>query len=457
MNPNYESELTFFSDVARNGHADQPAQAVTQPDTRQKPLRALYHLAVELSALRSLDSVLNTALRHCLELTDSQFGFVGLTTADSLAMDVVAIQGFHPARQFYQHHHLIPLRPNIFARVVLENKPVRSDNALADPQRVGQPSGHPPVNAFLGVPLRVADVPIGMIGVANRPEPYDDGHQQLLMTYAAQVAIVIRNAKLYEEITAAKKELERKVTSRTRQLREAKEALAQKTVQLQQLLTETVNVQDRERRRIAQDMHDGINQLLVGAMLELKSARERLTNGNLAGVEDSHEAMQTILHRVEGEIRQVVHNLHPPTLDALGLAPAIRRYAERFEQYSNIPCQVTVLGDPVRLSSDAEICIYRLMQEALQNVSAHSQAGQAEITLNFRPDTFSLAVQDNGQGFDPAIVRQNGVGHLGLFSMQERAERLKGSLEIQSQPGRGTQVTLTAPTAALLAGRQPVK
>lgn len=439
----------FLSDLVKNGHADESARPVTQFDSRpREPLRALYHLAVELSALRSLESVLNTALRHCLELTDSQFGFVGLTTADSRAMDVVAIQGFHPTRHFYRHHHLIPLRPNIFARVVLENRPVRSDDALTDPQRVGQPGGHPPVNAFLGVPLRVHDVPIGMIGVANRPEPYDDGHEQLLMTYAAQVAIVIRNAKLYEEITAAKKELERKVASRTRQLREAKEALAQKTIQLQQLLTETVNVQDRERRRIAQDMHDGINQLLVGAMLELKSARDRLSNGNLPGVEQSHEAAQNILHRVEAEIRQVVHDLHPPTLDALGLAPAIRRYAERFEQYSNIPCHVTVLGEPIRLSSDTELCIYRLMQEALQNVSAHAQAGQSNITLHFLPDTFKLTIQDDGQGFDLNIVQQNGLGHLGLFSMQERAERLKGGLDIQSQPGQGTQVELTVPVRA---------
>ena len=423
------------------------AQVDTQP---RQPLQALYHLAVELSALRSLESVLNTALQHCLELTDSQFGFVGLTTADSRAMDVVAIQGFHPTNHFYQHHHLIPLRPNIFARVVLENHPVRSEDATLDPHRIGQPEDHPPVKAFLGVPLRVQDAPIGMIGVANRPEPYAYEHEQLLMTYAAQVAIVIRNAKLYEELSAAKEELERKVTSRTRQLRKAKEALAQKTIQLQQLLTETVNVQDRERRRIAQDMHDGINQLLVGAMLELKSARDRFTNDNLPGVENSLEAVQNILHRVEAEIRQVVYDLHPPTLDALGLAPAMRRYAERFEQYSNIPCEVTVLGEPTRFTPNVEICIYRLMQEALQNVSAHSQAKWAGVSLNFLPDTLKLTIQDNGQGFELETVQQNGLGHLGLFSMRERAERLQGRLTIQTQPGQGTTVELTIPIQASL-------
>jgi GAF domain-containing protein len=123
-----------------------PTQSSLQPDER---LQALYHLAVELSALRSLESVLNTALRHCLELTGSQFGFIGLNAPDGRALDVVAIQGFHPTEHFYEHNHLIPLRPNIFARAVLENRPVRSANAMLDPQRVGQPRGHPPVGTFL--------------------------------------------------------------------------------------------------------------------------------------------------------------------------------------------------------------------------------------------------------------------------------------------------------------------
>lgn len=417
-----------------------PAQAHLQQHER---LQALYHLAVELSALRSLDSVLNTALQHCLDLTGSQFGFIGLNSASNKTMDVVAIQGFHPTRQFYQHNHLIPLRPNIFARAVLENRPVRSDNAMADPLRVGQPKGHPPVVTFLGVPLRIHNEPIGMIGVANRPDPYDDDHEQLLMTYAAQVAIVIRNAQLYEQLTAANEELERKVASRTRQLQKAKEALAQKARQLQQLLTETVDVQERERQRIAQDMHDGTNQLLIGAMLELKSARERLTGGNLDQAEDSLQMVRQILHRVEAEIKRIIHDLRPPTLDALGLAPALRRYAERFEQYTAIPCTVEVIGQPTRLPPKIEISIYRLMQEALQNVSAHAQASCARVEVNFLPNMLKLTVVDNGQGFDLEAVQRNGHNNFGLLSMRERAESIGGWFSIQTQPGQGVQIEVT--------------
>jgi signal transduction histidine kinase len=418
----------------------------SQRDFEQRErLQALYHLAVELSAVHELKSVLNTALRHCLYLTDSQFGFIGLNTPDGSAMDVAAIQGFHPALDFYARFHLIPLRPSLFARVVLENRPIRSTDAMSDPTRVGQPRGHPPVHAFLGVPLLVPNRPIGMIGVANRPAPYDDGHEQLLVTYAAQVAIAIRNAQLYEELKAAKEELEHKVAERTQELREAKEALAQKAEQLQRLLTETVGVQERERQRIAQDMHDGINQLLIGAMLELKSAHERLGAGDVALAEASVQQVKDVLHRVERELKQIIYDLRPPTLDALGLPPSLRRYAERFQQYSGVPCEVRVEGTPCRLPPDVEIGIYRIMQEALQNVSAHARARRAEVAVGFSPEAVTLTVADDGEGFDLAVVQRAGQGHFGLLGMQERAGSLGGRLVIQAGQGKGTCVALTVP------------
>lgn len=412
---------------------------------RHERLEALYRMAVELSALRSLDSVLNTALQHCLDLTDSQFGFVGLTKDDGKAMDVVAIQGFHPAARFYEHHHLIPLRPNIFASVVLQNKPVRSDDATADPRRVGQPDGHPAVRTFLGAPLCIRDDPMGMIGVANRPQPYEIEHEQLLATYAAQVAIVIRNAQLYEKLQQANEELEKTVAERTRQLRKAKEDLAHKAAQLQKLLSETVDVQERERQRIAHDMHDGTNQLLIGAMLELKSAQKRLGDGDLARAEEAIRTVQEILRRVEAEIKRVIHHLRPPTLDALGLAPALRRYAERFHHYSGIPCTVRAEGQALRLAPKIEISVYRLVQEALQNASMHAEASATFVTLAFARDSLKLTVEDDGKGFDLGTVRQHGNGQLGILGMQERTEALGGKLTIRTGAGEGTRIVVTIP------------
>ncbi len=412
---------------------------------QRERLEALYHLAVELSALRDVQAVLNTALRHCLALTESRFGFIGLTTLDGSAMDVAAIEGFHPTAEFYEHFHLIPLRPSLFARVVLENRPLRSADALTDSARIGQPPGHPHVRAFLGVPLLVRDKPIGIIGVANRPTPYSDDHEQLLVTYAAQVAIVIHNTQLYEELTTAKDKLEFKIEQRTQELQAAKEALTQKAEQLQRLLNETVGVQERERQRIAQDMHDGLDQLVIGAKLELKSARERLSADDRSAAEFSLLRVKDVLDRMERDLKQIIYDLRPPTLDALGLAPSLRRYAERFRQYLGITCDVRIEGEPYRLSADKEIGIYRIMQESLQNVSAHALAAHVEVVLTFSAEAVSLIVADDGQGFDHLAVQKNYVGHLGLMGMQERAQSLGGQLAIQSLPGFGTQVTLVVP------------
>ena len=408
-------------------------------------LRALYHLSVELSALRSLESVLTTALKHCLDLTGSQFGFIGLITADKTAMDVVEVQGFHPTHKFYDHFRLIPLRPNIFANVVLENHPVCTEDALSDPRRVGQPRGHPRVRTFLGVPLRIREVPIGMIGVANRTLPYDIEHEHLLMTYAAQVAIVIRNAQLYEELVAAKDELEQKVARRTHELQKAQEALAQKAAQLRQLFNETVNIQETERQRIAQDMHDGINQLLIGAMLELKSARERLSAGNLAQADDALHSVQGTLRDVETEIKRVIYDLRPPTLDVLGFVPALRRYIQDFKQFAHLNCSLEVEGEVVRLPGQAEVSIYRLFQEALQNVYNHAHASSVEVRIRFTPQALELTVRDDGVSFDLDAVEKTPNGHFGLITMRERAKSLNGRLTIQAQPGQGTAIMLEVP------------
>lgn len=408
-------------------------------------LRALYHLSVELSALRSLESVLKTALKHCLDLTGSEFGFIGLTTPDESAMDVVEVQGFHAAREFYDHFRVIPLRPNLFARVVLENDSVRTENALTDPRRVGQPHGHPGVKTFLGVPLRIREMPIGMIGVANRKLPYEIEHEQLLMTYAAQVAIVIRNAQLYEELVAAKADLEQKVTHRTRELQRAQEAVAQKAAQLRQLFNETVDIQETERQRIAQDMHDGINQLLIGAMLELKSGRERLLVGNLDQADEALQSVQGILRNVETEIKRVIYDLRPPTLDALGFVSELRRYIQDFKQYTNLNCVMKVEGESVRLPGQVEISLYRLVQEALQNVYNHAYPYLVEVNICFQPHNLEISIRDDGLGFDLIEAEQVNSHHFGLITMRERAKRLNGRLNIQTRPGQGTCITLSMP------------
>ncbi|HEU5368024.1 MAG TPA: GAF domain-containing sensor histidine kinase, partial [Ktedonobacterales bacterium] len=327
----------------------------------------------------------------------------------------------------------------------LENRPVRSTDAVIDPARVGQPRGHPPVRAFLGVPLRSGGIPMGMIGVANRPDAYTEEHEQLLMTYAAQVSIAIRNAQLYEELKAAKADLEQKVAERTEELGLAKEALAQQAHQLRLLLAQTVTIQERERARIAHNMHDGVNQLIIGAILEVKAARERLASGNQAQVESALQRVRAVLGQVDSEIKRIILDLRPPTLDALGLPPAILRYAERFHVFAGLPCQAQITGQSRRLDPEVEIGLYRVMQEALQNAAAHAHATRTWVHLTFLPERIRLEVGDDGQGFDRVLVMARREGHLGLVGMHERAQNLGGVLSIETAPQEGTRVLLDVP------------
>ena len=162
-------------------------------------MESLHAIWIEVSRLHQLPEILDRALDYCLKVTRSEFGFVGLLNASRQMMDVAAIKGFEPLDPtFYERFRLIPVRPTLFGTVVLEGRICISNDVINDPRRVGQPSGHPPVRTYLGVPLRVGSEVIGMVGVANRKEGYSDDEGRLLSTFANQAAIAIDNARLYE-------------------------------------------------------------------------------------------------------------------------------------------------------------------------------------------------------------------------------------------------------------------
>ena len=415
----------------------------------QRRLDALTDLVLEVSAQRNVGDLLDVALRQCLRLTESEFGFVGLVNADQQVMEIVAIHGFHPAPTFFAEFRVIPLRPNLFARVVLEDLPVRTDDALTDPARVGQPRGHPPVHTFLGVPLRLEGRPIGMIGLANRETPYQDEHERLTLTHASLIAVLVHNAQLYEQLEQSNARLERLVAERTAELAAARDALTEKAARLQAVLTETVDGQEQDRQRIAEDLHDGINQLLIGAMLELTSSQHRIEAGQPDAAAAALGSAREILAEVEAEIRRVVHDLHPPILEGLGLAAAIRDVAERFEAFAQVTCRVDIAGRPARLSPRAEISLYRLVQEALRNVAVHSGAGRVDLRLHFDDGHVDVELSDDGRGFDPSgldrLPGTDGRMHLGLESMRRRVESLAGHWQLHSAPGEGTVITARVP------------
>jgi two-component system sensor histidine kinase DegS len=127
------------------------------------------------------------------------------------------------------------------------------------------------------------------------------------------------------------------------------------------------------------------------------------------------------------------------------LPPAILRYVERYQVFTGVACQAQIIGQPSRLDPEAEIGIYRVMQEALQNAAAHANASKTWVHLTFLPGSVRLEIGDDGQGFDLASMMSQREGHLGLVGMHERAQNLGGSLTVETQPQQGTRVVLDVP------------
>jgi GAF domain-containing protein len=162
-------------------------------------LESLYGISVQIAGLRALSEIYELALTYCLALTRSEMGFIDLLNEDRVDMDVVAVKGFAPPDpRFYERFKTMPVRPSVFGKVITEGRPNISNDVEHDPERVGQPPGHPRTRTFLGVPLRVGEEVIGMIGVANNQNGYGAEDERLLSTFANQVAVAIDNAMLHE-------------------------------------------------------------------------------------------------------------------------------------------------------------------------------------------------------------------------------------------------------------------
>jgi len=189
---------------------------------------------------------------------------------------------------------------------------------------------------------------------------------------------------------------------------------------------------EEERGRVARDLHDSIAQSLVATQLQLKtSVIEAQADQRLTPLLSSAADRCGALAR---EIRQICHNLYPPTLDILGLAKSLNILVEQYES-TGTKCRVLVTDElrAIRFSPDVEISLYRIAQEAVNNALRHGDAESIELQLSRRDGELILTITDNGSGFDAADASKFGMG---LSSMASRIDGIGGDLVISSEPGR---------------------
>ena len=211
----------------------------------------------------------------------------------------------------------------------------------------------------------------------------------------------------------------------------------------QQLGAQIIRSQEEERRRVARDIHDGPAQAMANIVFRAEVC-ERLIDSDVERAKLELRELREHIRATLGEIRKIIFDLRPMALDDLGLVPTIRGVLDVFRTQYGIFTEIAVTGRERRLASHTEIGLFRVAQEALNNVVKHAQASTVRVRIEFAPVGVTLVIEDDGKGFD-AANDDAPTGHFGLMGMRERLQLLQGKFSIKSTPGKGTRVMITVP------------
>jgi two-component system sensor histidine kinase UhpB len=222
--------------------------------------------------------------------------------------------------------------------------------------------------------------------------------------------------------------------------------LKERNLELRALSESAINALEEERKQIALTLHDDTGQSLSMVIINL----ERLENqipADQAAVHEKLAETRGLAQDALANLRKIVYGLRPTILDDLGLLPAIRWYARTNLEDAGIMVEVTGSEKIETLSPQINSTLFRIAQEAVNNIIRHSQATSAEISLTYNGEWVVLEVKDDGRGFDPSLVREQALQsqHLGILGMRERAELVGGSIVIESKPDSGTQIHIQVP------------
>jgi signal transduction histidine kinase len=250
------------------------------------------------------------------------------------------------------------------------------------------------------------------------------------------------NRALQSQLLSQNLALEARVEERTRELRESLEDLRAANMERQRLLARVVGAEEEERRRVANDIHDGPIQEIIVAGMKLHKLRKRLVDPDVVDIVDSVGA--SVDRSVEG-LRGLLSELRPEVLDRVGLASALNQLIASFDGGPVIALENDLTREP---SPEVRLALYRIAQEALNNIRKHAEASSVTVSLSDRDGQVRLQIEDNGIGFDPSVMLRVNPGHLGLSSMRERAHMAGGECRVQSLPTGGTAVQAWLPAAA---------
>jgi signal transduction histidine kinase len=362
--------------------------------------------------LLDLAGILERALDDCLELTGSNVGYVDLLNADG-HRELAAVKGADVDGAFVKSLSGLAVHANLANAVILKRQIKISNDFADDRDSVGVPSGHPPVKRVMGAPLVAGDAVLGMVVVANKRGEYTPEDAGSFSIFANQLAVAIAYSRLYEQQLQINAELERLSTG-------ASDRAA-----------------SDERQRLARELHDSAAQSLYGIALATQAVRRTVERD--LGMARLAEPLDYILQLAEvalAELRALIFGLRPESLAEEGLIVGLQRLTAAVAARHKLTVDLVANAEP-DLDIRTKEALYRIAQEAIQNVVKHASARSVEVQLIADRHDVELRIADDGVGFEPGA---DYPGHIGLNSMKERAHALNLELTVDSHPGAGVQV-----------------
>ena len=400
-------------------------------DDAGRRVERLLDAALSISDHHEVDAVLQQIATAASGVADATYSALALYAEDG-AIETFVTHGMGPATLQALEHP--PVGRGLLGALLVGAGPIRLDDLTSHPAFGGFPAHHPPMRTFLGVPVRTRRRTYGNLYVTEKRGggPFDVDDERLLAVLASFAAGAVEGAMLLEG-------------ERRRSEAEVELVAAQARAEQQShFLDEIIAAQEAERARVARDLHDDLGQALTSVLLALRLVDDALAADGprvADALERSGEVRALVTDALQ-TARTLAFDLRPTVLDDLGLGPALRRLADETTRRQGIPVEVDLDGlDDVRLNGGIETVVYRVVQEALTNVVRHAGASVASIAVVVDGETVRAVVEDDGVGFDAAVVATS----LGLRGMAERAVLAGGNLVVDAVPGTGTTVRLEVP------------
>ncbi|MBN1311900.1 MAG: GAF domain-containing protein [Anaerolineae bacterium] len=372
-------------------------------ERRTRELSTLLQTARSVASTLELQPLLVRILDQLREVVDYQAASIFLLEGQD-TLNLLEYRGPLQLDELPRRHDLTEPDNLHLARVIQSKAPVilpGTDPAL--PEQKIMEADNPQKYFWMGVPLMAKGRVIGMLVLEHQKrQPYIEQQAELAFAFADQAAASIENARLYQ--------------------------------QAQQLAALS------ERQKLARELHDSVSQALYGIVLGTRTATAKLNKKP----EEVQEALDYVLSLSEGglhEMRALIFELRPESLENEGLVAALTRQAEMLDMRHGIQVTSTFPEEPA-ISLEAKETLYRIARESIQNIIKHADAHKVALSLTADEEVVTLEIQDDGRGFDPS---QPFPGHLGLQSMRERTEQLNGTLDVQSSEKQGTLIRATIP------------